>query len=1092
MTNRFFNLALALALPAALLAQTGNVSAPRKTLPYVNSIAVQKAENSSVGLSTNPGKLLAKPLRATALTHNVLFDQADDEAKIWGFLSYDLRLAANGVVCFTTDNASSYYMVKDYGREQGVSKQITAATYVGDKIYGYACTFYGYGAIVPYAIVTIDPLTGDYTVVKQVEYTAPLVNDMTYDPVTGKIYAIQYNYDSSDPTKNHSVLYSIEPTTGELTRLADLNYLLWDLSADVNGTLFGIAEDLEVDSKSDDNSFLVKLPAGSVAAGNYNMQRVGTKTLGINVTYQQSMEFDRTTHKLWWLTQAASGNPYIAEVDTTSGTVKLKRQLTGQAQITSLAIPYQKVDNAAPSFPRNMKVVAGAEGANSAVVSWTNPSKNYLNGTLTDLTGVRVYRDGALLETKTGGATGADDSYTDNGITKPGYYTYKLQGYNASGDGVYKEARLWVGKDVPGGASSVVLSASGSKGTLSWGAPKMGKNNGWYDKSSLKFKVVRQPDNVVVAENITDSTLVDNVTAYNGYSYQIISSNNEGTGDTVTSQVVQFGPNVTIPYFDAMSTEGEVNEWQKIDANGDGTTWGYSVDQKAAAYSWSLGPANDYLVSPPLTFKADTKYRIDYTYYSSNWVTADTHDPIYEKMKVFYGQEPTVKGFTTLVKDLGSFHTASDNFLYGKDVFIPKQGTGYLAFNACSDADCGIIYLKNVAIREVTATDVSIKDVQGSATANVNAPYAFGVNVCNEGNAPVSNFTVQILDAETRDVIADTVITQPLAEGATVNYTVSWTPKREGSYGFVAHVALDGDSYPADNDFSKEIHVKVSGAAAQTWLTVNKDDSGDGNMVGWYLPFNFCNGYTKAEIIYLDKEINLRGINLTGVQFLYNSAATFTGAQGSVKISMANTDQSYIQQDESWNVLFVDADFQQVFDGTVSLEAGENTDCPVIVNFDTPFAYNGGNLAVDYETTVAQENILAGNDASSPLWHYCNNYADGDPERYRTFIYRGANSNINITKTGANYWTPFTMFSYTTVDGIQGVIEPQSGLDIHQQGKELVSNKPFASLQVYTVDGKLVRQTANASRVNVDGLHGAYLVRFALGNEKATVKVVIR
>ncbi len=1073
---------------AQMHAQEGNTARQGKVMPYATAAADLPAVCQNPLLKSGTVKF------APASAPTMLFDQADGQAKVWGFLQFDYRYRTNAVVDFTTDNPDAYSMLNDYRQELGVSKVITAATFAGSTLYGYACTYYGPGALVPYAVGTIDPLTGAFSPIRSVNIASGLlINDMTYDPVTRKIYGVQFNENTESPADSYSNLYRIDPGTGETDSIGQVGYLLYTIASDVDGNLYGIARDMNVESTDNNNSFLVKIPADTIAAGQTTATPVAANTkLGVNVYYQQSMEFDRTNHRLWWLSQSSSGNPYLAEVDCKTGKLKSKYLFNSQAQITSLAIPYQQVEATAPSYPRSFTVTAAPKGGNEATLAWVNPSTDYMGDALTELSGVRVYRDGNLIHTADGTVAEAAQTYTDNTISEPGYYTYRVQGYNTAGDGVYKEARIFVGKDKPGKVRNIALATNGNTATLSWNSPENGQNDGWYDKASLSYKVVRQPDGKVVSEATADSTVTDNVSKYAGYYYQVIPSNAQGTGDTVSSKVEQFGPSVEIPYTDSLNTKPAFNEWKAIDVNNDGTTWFFDEGNKVTNYYYSLSAANDFLVSPPMTFDGNKQYQVRYTYYSSNWVTADDHTPIMEKMKVYYGQQATAAGLNTMIDDLGEFHTASGNYLYGKSTFKPKSGDGYVGFLACSDADCGVIYLKDVNIREYSATDVSLKNVQGSATANVNTPYSFGVDVTNEGNKAVSGFTIEIIDAQSGDVVAQKVVDEPLGVDETKNYSVEWTPDATGKRAFKARVVLDGDTYPLDNENSQEVYVTISSAAAQTWLTVNKDNSADG-MGGWYIPFNFGSAFTQIDVIYLAKEMQLKNITLTGLQFVYDTPAATPASEANVEVNIGSTTQDYIICDpnDSYNVHFVDADFTKVYTGTVAIDGGEVKNCPLVINFTTPYNYSDGNIVVRYQTNVEADHILSGD--NEPWWHYCNNYDDGDPQRYRTAIYRGKTSDINPDRVGWNYWTPFTMFAYTTANGMNGVVEPgQNGLDIHQDGTSLVANKTLDSAELIAASGAIVSRTASNHRINVAGLHGAYLLRYTVDGKTSVVKIVIK
>ena len=1061
-----------------------------KALPFNTS------STDIVGLQAPAvAKAPAVPFRAGSAAPTMLYDQADGEAKVWGFLGYDMRLGTNAVVNFTTDAPNNYAMVKDYKRDLGVSKYITAATFVGDQLYGYACTYYGFGALVPYGVVKIDPITGDYTLLYQVSMaTGLLLNDMTYDPVTETIYGIQFGEDMENPTKSFSNIYAIDPETGIVDSVARVDYLLYAIAADVTGDLYGVARDMTLDSKSTQNSFLIKIPAEDIAVGDYPAERVGNQKLGYNIYYQQSMEFDRTTHRLWWFAQGQVGNPALVEINYKTGQVNksaVREMSSSQVQIVALGIPYQKVDNAAPASPTKLKGEAGAQGAYSATLTWTNPTKNYMGNALDALTGVNIYRDGAKVATLPGTAT----SYTDNALSTAGYYTYRVEPVNSHGNGVYKETRFFVGKDRPGQVRNLVATPNGTKATLSWNSPAQGKNGGWYDKSSLTYRVVRMPGNVVVS-NSADSTLTDQVDHYAGYTYLITAINNEGEGDTVATAALQFGPSVSIPYTDSLTTQTGFDEWSILDANGDGTTWYFDAGNKVTNYFYSLNRANDYLVSPPLLFTANKQYKASYTYWSSNWVEDDAnHTPIKERMRVYYGEQPTVAGLSNKIADLGEFHTASGNYLYGSTIFAPShsEGTreGYVAFHACSDANRGIIYLKDVVIREYSATDVSDKDLHGSATANVGYAYSFGVDVCNEGSAPVTGFTIEILDKNTGKVVASRKVDETVEIGETKNLSVEWTPTKEGKYEFTSRIAFDQDTYPADNIGQKTVYVTVSGSEAKTWLTVNEETP---ELGGWFIPFNLSTPFTQIQVIYLEKEMQLKDIKLTGMQFVYNAPATMPTTTATATVSLAPTTENNFQSwpDDSYNVHFIDGDFTTAYEGDVTLQS-DVTSNPLIIEFDTPYEYKGGNLVVQFNTEVETQNVLKAADATMPWYHYCDNYNDGDPQRYRTAIFRGMTSTVDVNRIGWNYWTPYTMFSYTTTNGLQGVVSPGSnGIDIHQQGCSLVASKLMAEAELYNLNGTLLRKATNTTSMNVAGVHGPCLLRFTADGKTATVKIVVK
>lgn len=1017
------------------------------------------------------------------------FNQADGTSDIWGFLTYDMKYRTNGVVKFNSAKPDEYAMLNTYGQVVGTSKYITAATYVGDKLYAYCATYYGSGALVPHSIGTIDPKTGDYTKMLEVDpYTGLLFNDMTYDPVTGLIYAIAYNEDSSIPSNSHSDLYTINPSTGDMDYVTRINYLLLGLSAD-KGALYGLARDMSKTYDDANNSFLIRIPAQEVANKTYKPETFdGDPRFGLNAYYLESMEFDKTTHQLWWLSQPANGYPYMVEIDPETGKVKSKKLMNLQAQIIALSIPYQTGEDDAPSLVRNLKVTAADKGEMKATLTWDNPSKNFAGNTLESIDGVKIYRNGTVVEEVDADVVGKTGcTWTDNTITKSDYYTYRVVPFNSYGDGPYKEVEAFVGRDVPGRVADLYLTTSGNTATVTWNPSSKGAHDGWYDQSALTYRVVRQPDQYVVAAATTATSITDQVSSFGGYYYDVTAVNNEGQGETASSNVVAFGPAKTIPYTSSLQTKDEFNEWTILDNNHDGTTWQFNEGDKVTNYFYSLNNADDYLVSPSLHFEAGKQYQVRFTYYSSNYVTADTREPVMEKMRVRYGKEATKEGLSTVIEDLGEFHTPSLTYLHGKATFTPEAGDGYVAFDAYSDGSSGIIYLKDVSVREYSATDLSATELNGSMTANVATKYAFGVNVVNEGSAAVNKYRVEVYNTATGKVVSSKDVTETLEAGASRNETLEWTPDQEGQFTFAARVILDGDTYPLDNTCASTLMVTVSPASSAKWLTVNKDALDD--AYGWTLPFNFGDAYTQVQVIYLSKEMQLKGIDLTGAQFLYNSSYVTSALTRNVRISIAETDRDYFYI-EDHNVSFVDGDYKTVYEGPIEIKANK-LNSPVTITFDKPYTYKGGNIVVKYETLFDNNYVT---DNQQPLWHYADNYDDGDPLYNRSAIWRSETStDVVSTEIGVMYWTPFTMFSYSESNGIGGLVAPSNAaFNLTQQGNMLYLGSKMDQVEVISASGAVVRSARATSSLNVEGLRGAYLVRVNAGGKTLTMKYVIK
>ena len=344
----------------------------------------------------------------------------------------------------------------------------------------------------------------------------------------------------------------------------------------------------------------------------------------------------------------------------------------------------------------------------SAQLSWTTPSVSYLDAKLSALTGTKVYRNDQLVYTSTETTQGKSVAWTDRPSTD-GYYIYKVVPYNAAGDGVYKEFAAYVGEDLPGAPQNVTLTTHGGNAEITWAAPAEGKHGGYFDNASVKYNVVRMPDNKVVVEGTTSLRATDAVSVKKGYSYVVTAVNKKGVGASATSKTMSFGPEDSVPFTSPLTTQDDFDRWVTADKNNDGNTWTFYKPTQTTTYDRCDQNADDWLYTPALKFEKCKTYQVRYTYSSANWVTPDKHEQVMEQMKVWFCAEPIVTGAAKLIKETGEFHTASNIFLYGKDNFQTETtGSARIAFQACREANHGQIYLKDVSIREYSTKDLSV------------------------------------------------------------------------------------------------------------------------------------------------------------------------------------------------------------------------------------------------------------------------------------------------------------------------------------------------------------------------------------------------
>lgn len=1003
---------------------------------------------------------------AAAQNGQYIYDVQDGEADIFGQLRYEKNVKGTGLVKLNTANPNGYQWVRDYGYQAGVTPITTAGTYVGSEYYAYETTLYA-NTLMPRAISVVDVNTGEYTAKREIVNStteAPLILDeMTYDPKTNRIFGLHY-----DTSANKSYIYEIDRKTLDIALVATVDKVLFYTLAADNGSLYAVR-------KGGMKSYLSKIDISSI---NKTTKTCEYKDLGnTNVylgDYSQTMEFDKTTHRLWWMAQTSDGNAYLVELNPQTGAQIKKEFIDNEMQLLGMGIPYQYVADGAPSYPRAFKATADAKGALSAQLSWTTPSVSYLGAKLSALTGTKVYRNDQLVYTSTETTQGKSVAWIDRPSTD-GYYIYKVVPYNAAGDGVYKEFAAYVGEDLPGAPQNVTLTTHGGNAEITWAAPAEGKHGGYFDNASVKYNVVRMPDNKVVVEGTTSLRATDAVSVQKGYSYIVTAVNKKGVGASATSKTMSFGPEDSVPFTSPLTTQDDFDRWVTADKNNDGNTWTFYKPTQTTTYDRCDQNADDWLYTPALKFEKGKTYQVRYTYSSANWVTPDKHEQVMEQMKVWFCAEPIATGAAKLIKETGEFHTASNIFLYGKDNFQTETtGSARIAFQACSEANHGQIYLKDVSIREYSTKDLSVQALTGSQLVNSQSQQTFTVDVRNEGSATVSDYRVLLLNADNNEVLGEAK-GKAVAKDETVEVAVDWVPGAEGTINVVAKVELAGDTYPADNVLATPMEVKISAADADKWLTLNTD-----NSRGWRFPFFMLDPYSQCQALFLEKEMQKKGIEITGMRFLYNGknaeAYTFPA-----RIGIKKTTRTDMLDEDGGNAMFDEDGFTTVFDGNITIQGNAN-DLELVVNLDKPYKYEGGNVIMKFECPLGTQYIK--DSTKHPDWHMME--MDGNPH----IAYCSGEDD------GENVWgellMPFISIAYKDngAAGIFAIGGDKNG--VTRSGNSLLFDECADEARLYSATGALVASAQRANALSVAGLaKGVYVLNLVKEGKVQSLKVII-
>ncbi|MFR0835077.1 MAG: hypothetical protein ACLSG8_01660 [Barnesiella sp.] len=145
----------------------------------------------------------------------------------------------------------------------------------------------------------------------------------------------------------------------------------------------------------------------------------------------------------------------------------------------------------------------------TALVSWKNTTETASGSPVDNLSKVELYRGDLCIHTIDHPVAGAEESYTDN-LETAGKYTYGVVAYIGAlpGEKTTVESS-WIGADVPGPVTDITVKAEGTNAVITFKAPKEGVNGGWLDTENLTYKIVRNPGEELLVENLADTVYTD-------------------------------------------------------------------------------------------------------------------------------------------------------------------------------------------------------------------------------------------------------------------------------------------------------------------------------------------------------------------------------------------------------------------------------------------------------------------------------------------------------------------------------------------------------------------------------------------------------
>lgn len=512
------------------------------------------------------------------------------------------------------------------------------------------------------------------------------------DPTTGDVYGIFW--DSESMTSRQ--LGIIDYPNGTRTTIATISQALYALCCDKTGQLYAVTQ----------SGKLVK-----VDKTDGMLTEVGNT--GIKPSMMQAAAIDLYTNKMYWTAIYKNSNgKYEAglyEVDLATAQATKLASYPNLDEFSALRILAPKAKDDAPA-PATDLTAAFNNAETSGTFSFRLPTESFAGTAISGELSYNVSIDG---ESKATGKAAAGKEVKVDVSTSTGMHSFSVVVSNAVGDGPTASINKYTGYDKPLAPTDVKLSIdeANNKAHLSWSAPVMGENDGYIDTENLTYNIVRHPDEKEL-NNISSTSIEDELTPTTAmmYSYDVTAVNHSHKGKAAASNAVMYGNGYEVPWTEKFDNASSLNMFTIVDANNDGSTWGWSrFNTKAVTYTYNdKNAADDWLITPPIALKAGKKYKLTF----DEHVTSSNYP---EKLEIKYGKGLDYTAYTEVM----SKTTFTNADFETKTIYITPttDGNYHIGFHACSDAFSGLLYLDNMCLDvepEATAP-AAVDDVKASA-----------------------------------------------------------------------------------------------------------------------------------------------------------------------------------------------------------------------------------------------------------------------------------------------------------------------------------------------------------------------------------------
>ncbi|MCM1004878.1 MAG: choice-of-anchor J domain-containing protein [Prevotella sp.] len=686
----------------------------------------------------------------------------------------------------------------------------------------------------------------------------------------------------------------------------------------------------------------------------------GIKVAGYGGVVQQSGEFDQHSDIFYWAAADAYGRSTLYTVNTATAEVTKISEIPDRAQILNMQIMAPKAEDKAPGFINDLKADF-SNGSLSGDVSFTVPSYTYDGDDLTSVTYYITANNKELASSRT--AAGSEVNAKIN--VEAGDCNLAVWVENAVGISPISTLNFWAGADVPV-MKEVTYTKNGNNSEISWSVNETGAHGGWV--GDLSYKVVRMPDNYVVAEKITATSCTDAIpenAPLELYTYKVTPYNSDIAGDAMESNGNVVGSAVRPPYSNSFNEGPSSFDLMEIlNNNKDKYTWHWETDtydsdngvaKANTGDSYADSDFDDWMLTPEISVEAGKSYEVSFRARCTEYYNA-------MNLEVKYGSGTDVSKYRELVP-LTNMAYKSSFQNYKVTISSDKDENIRIGFHCQADYASGSLVIDDIRLAEgVLATApgaVTNLTIVPDAKGNLKADVKF--------NAPTVDHSGQPLSSLTRiDIYCDNklvkFVTNP-TPGAEIKETVPVT--LDGTHEFRVET-FNEDGAGDEATISEFVGVDVPGSFS-AWIEENGTDI----IIKWNAPSIGANGRyinpdDMAYNIYSTDGMMVGDLlveEVTGTSYSFEPAIGIDeGEQGMIMFAMRAVNRAGESRGVSTSPLIV----------------GKPYSLPYEEHFDgsSPYYYDGDT---DIYFNVAQ-GASSDDDDNCFLWYISGNMADAYKE----------------------------------------------------------------------------------------------------------------